>query len=159
MTILISILTGVLFLATYNKSEHFIKGKEELYDVAIEYLKSKNGSHIKKDNYETFYTYDGFGISSHNNYRYAYMWILSETCHSEDGSIISDSGSSMFYKFTFIDDKVLKYEIPEDGNEYVPSIKKMCPKRIRKKVLDYEPQLSNEDAIKEHFSSYEVTKK
>ncbi|HBA37093.1 MAG TPA: hypothetical protein DCY94_00080 [Firmicutes bacterium] len=153
---LIMIIVGAIFLIIYAKSEHSVKGQDELYDLAIEYLKNETeieNKRLGEHDYANFFSYDGFAITAKGNYRYAYMWILSETYYSEGDKIISDHGSSMFYKFTFTGDEVFKYEIPKDGNEYAPSIEKMCPKRISKKVLNYEPHLSNEDDIKEYFSS------
>ena len=64
----------------------------------------------------------------------------------------------MPYKFTFELDsnKVVKYEIPDDGSEYVPSIKRMFPDDIENKVLNYEWDSSKlMKEVKEYYSDLE----
>ena len=60
----------------------------------------------------------------------------------------------MPYKFTFElnDNKVVKYEIPKDGNEYASSIKEMYPDDIENKVINY--QWKDDGLIKEVKNYY-----
>ncbi|HHW69371.1 MAG TPA: hypothetical protein GX747_03445, partial [Tenericutes bacterium] len=146
-----------IFLTKTNNGEKYISDHVFLYDVAIDYLKEEkyqsNEPSSEKPFYNFFITYDKFGITKNKNYKYAYMWVLANTYYIENGEKIEDSGYSMFFKFTFKDDKVIKYEIPEDGSNYVDSIKKMCiDKRMCNKIINYNSKLSNEEKINEYYS-------
>ena len=122
----------------FNKI-NYVKDSDYLYENAIAFLKENNNDVDKnKENYNIFFQYKKFGITKDKNYKYVYMWILNESFYLENNELKSGSGSSMPYKFTFKDDKVVKYEIPKDGNEYVSSIKKMFPKEVSKKILKYD---------------------
>ncbi len=64
-----------------EKKENWITENEQLYSKAIENIKKKNGyDNIKQD----------FGIEEQNNKKYAYMWILEETCNLENLNIELD---------------------------------------------------------------------
>ena len=109
-----------------------------------------------KENYITDYEhlYDTFGITEDENYRYVYMWIAEESYYIADNKIISGSGSSMPYKFTFElnDNKVVKIETPKDGNEYTSSIKEMYPDDIENKAINF--QWKDDTLIKEVRNYY-----
>ena len=150
----------VLLIVTGCKIKNSnIPNSAELYDVAIEYLIDNNSDPDRNNNrYKLFIDYHGFGIYKDSNYRYAYMWISDESYYVVDNKIVSGSGGSMPYKFTFELDsnKVVKYEIPDDGSEYVPSIKRMFPDDIENKVLDYEWDSSKlMKEVKEYYSDLE----
>ena len=142
-------LTGSSNLSTTNS--------ENLYDIAIQYI-IDNDSNPEKDNerYKSFTEYKEFGIYKDKNYRYVYMWISEESFYIKDNKIISGSGSSMPYKFTFklAEDEVVKYELPRDGNEYITSIKEMYPDDIENKVIDYTWDSDEEliKKVKEYYS-------
>lgn len=158
------ITTGVIALVLisyfifnlFSDKTNFITDYDYLYDVAIDYLKANNEDdhYINNEDYQLLISYDGFGISKDKNYKYAYMWILKESYYVKNEKLYLGSGSSMAYKFTFKDDKVLKYEIPKDGSYYASSISKIFPKKIAKKILNYNYDLKEEQIkkIKEHYS-------
>lgn len=145
----------------FSDKTNFITDYDYLYDVAIDYLKNNNEDDYYKNNedYQLLISYDGFGISEDKDYKYAYMWILEESYYVKNGKLYSGSGSSMAYKFTFKDNKVLKYEIPEDGSYYSSSITKIFPKKVAKKILNYNYDLKAEQTkkIKEHYSYLKTT--
>lgn len=146
----------VIVLKKYNNCEYYVTDYESLYDIAIDYIIEEeyqsNNPDVNKDNYRFFVTYDGFGITEKDNYKYAYMWILGESYYLENGEQKLSHSYSMFYKFTFLDNKVIKYENPEDGNEYLNSIKKLSvDKNMRNKIVNYESKLSNEEKIKDYY--------
>ena len=111
-----------------------------------EYLDS-NGKKI-------FVDQNGFGITEDENYLYVYMCIAEESYYIADNKIISGSGSSMPYKFTFElnDNKVIKIETPKDGNEYTSSIKEMYPDDIENKAINF--QWKDDTLIKEVRNYY-----
>lgn len=155
--ILLSLMVIVsLFIITgCSNKENYITDNEHLYDIAIQYIIDNDTNPEKNnDRYKMFIDYNGFGITEDENYRYAYMWIAEESYYVVDNMIISGSGSSMPYKFTFElnDNKVVKYEIPKDGNEYASSIKEMYPDDIENKVINY--QWKDDTLIKEVRNYY-----
>lgn len=145
---------GFIFGLKYMNREVYITDHEYLYDIAIQYLIDNDDDLYKnKEDYQLFLSYEGFGITAKDDNKYAYMWILEETYYVENDVLEKGSGSSMFYRFTFKDNGVIKYELPRDGNEYTKSIKELCPNRsMINKVLNYDLNLSNDRDIKEHYS-------
>ncbi len=146
-----------------NTDEFIVTDNDELYDVAINYLQEED---IKQDipekiypGYHTFYSYDKFGITEDNEYIYAYMWVLSEDYYLKENEVTSGSASSLFYKFTFKDNKVVKYDIPQDGSNYKESIKKLCIIiTIYNKVINYDSKLSNEKQINDYYNLLEESR-
>ena len=162
--IVIMILLGVLILISFIYVNHhaprevFITDHDFLYEDAVLYIKTNDTSYEKDYNrYHLFTSYHGFGITKDDQYYYAYLWINEESYYVKNNKIISGSGSSMPYKFTF-DKKnhVVKYDIPEDGSYYASSIRKMYPNRIEDDALNY---TSNNQTViqqvKEYYSDLE----
>ncbi len=159
---IIAIIFLGIFLAVKllnKRDEYYITDYEQLYDVAVQYLIDNDDNQNKsKERYKIFIDYKGFGITQDKEYRYAYMWIYDESYYVSNDKIISDSGSSMPYKFTFKDNKVVKCEIPKDGSQYVSSIKYMFPNDIENKVINYQfsdDKLKND--VKKYYSDLEDT--
>lgn len=150
----------VLFVAKIFSNEY--PDNKELYELAINYMIENDECRENNCNrYKYFIDYKGFGTSEDEKYRYAYMWIYDHSYYvNENNKIISASGSSMAYKF-FIDkleNKVIKFEVPEDGNFYTSSIKKMFPKSIARKILNFEwEDDSLEKEVKKYYSDLEDT--
>lgn len=139
-----------------NDKEHYIAKNDKLYDIAIDYVKNEDikedNPDKNKDNYHFFVDYDKFGITKKGKYKYAYMWILGEAYYLDNGKQKISHGYSMFFKFTFENDKVIKYELPKDGTEYLDSIKKMCiDKKMYNKIINYMPSLSNDKNIESYY--------
>ena len=135
------VIVSLFIITGCSNKENYITDNEHLYDTAVQYIIDNDTNPEKnEDRYKMFIDYNGFGITEDDNYRYAYMWISEESYYVVDNKIISGSGSSMPYKFTFElnDNKVVKYEIPKDGNEYASSIKEMYPNDIENKVINYQ---------------------
>ncbi len=159
--IIISIIAAYLvFLLIFNKT-NYITDHDYLYDVATKYLKDNNNSKdLDKDDFNLFFSYDGFGITKDEKYTYAYMWILEESYYVDNGKLYMSEGSSIPYKFTFENDKVIKYDIPKDGDYYAQSIKELFPNEISKKVLNYDASNLNEELknkVNEHYSYLDST--
>lgn len=155
------LIVGIVLGLNCNKKEYYITDNEHLYDVAIDYLREEeyqsNNSDADKNNYHFFFTYDGLGITEDGKYKYAYMWILGESYYIENEERQSSSGYSMFFKFTFKDNEVVKYDIPKDGFEYTNSIKELClDSKMSNKIINYQSKLSNEEKANEYYSK--VTK-
>ena len=155
--ILLSLMVIVsLFIITgCSNKENYITDNEHLYDIAIQYIIDNDTNPEKNnDRYKMFVDYNGFGITEDENYRYVYMWIAEESYYIADNKIISGSGSSMPYKFTFElnDNKVIKIETPKDGNEYTSSIKEMYPDDIENKAINF--QWKDDTLIKEVRNYY-----
>lgn len=167
LIIILIIIIALICLGVFlldNKSingEKYTNKYDYLYDIAIDYMKNEDIEEYNpdknKDNYHFFVNYDKFGITKKGKYKYAYMWILGEGYYLEKGKQEISNGYSMFFKFTFENDKVIKYELPKDGTLYLDSIREMCiDKNMFNKVSNYIPELSNEQSIKEYYSN--VTK-
>ena len=151
------LIAGIIIIFNYNKKEYYITGSEYLYDLAIDYLIEEEYQSTKSDadkqNYNFFFTYDGFGITEDESNKYAYMWILGESYYIENGERQASSTYSMFFKFTFSDDKVVKYEIPEDGSKYASAVEKLClDSKMSNKIINYQSKLSNEEKINTYYS-------
>ena len=149
------VIVGLFIITGCSNKENYITDYEHLYDTAVQYIIDNDTNPEKNnDRYKMFIDYNGFGITEDDDYRYAYMWIAEESYYVADNKIISGSGSSMPYKFTFElnDNKVVKYEIPKDGNEYASSIKEMYPDDIENKVINY--QWKDDGLIKEVKNYY-----
>ena len=150
MFLSLMVIVSLFIITGCSNKENYITDNEHLYDAAVQYIIDNDTNPEKNnDRYKMFIDYNGFGITEDDNYRYAYMWIAEESYYVVDNKIISGSGSSMPYKFTFElnDNKVVKYEIPKDGNEYASSIKEMYPDDIENKVINY--QWKDDEFIKE----------
>ncbi len=142
-TLFLIIICGLIY---YNKNlrVNLISDSDNLYDVAIDYLRNyefQNNPDSKMKDFNVFYSYHGFGIEERDNYKYAYMWIYSQNYYlEEEGSLAIAGGFSMPYKFTFKDSRVIKVETPKDGNKYISSIKKMFPGIIANQVLNFDKE-------------------
>ncbi len=161
VVVIILLLIIIFLLNRANNNEQYIRrGDKELYDIAIDYLKKEDNSESNGAYYKTFYSYDKLGLTKNEKYKYAYMWILGETYHLENGEPKERSAYSMFFKFTFKDNKVVKYENPEDGGKYIKSVKKMCLDNLMSnKVLKYNSKLSNEKQVKAFYDKVTNPKK
>ena len=155
MFLSLMVIVSLFIIIGCSNKENYITDNEHLYDIAIQYIIDNDTNPEKNnDRYKMFVDYNGFGITEDENYRYVYMWIAEESYYIADNKIISGSGSSMPYKFTFElnDNKVVKYEIPKDGNEYTSSIKEMYPDDIENKAINF--QWKDDTLIKEVRNYY-----
>ena len=144
-----------------EKYGYWITDNEFLYDKAIKYLKEekyKTANDKDKEDYQIFCDYEGFGIKEKDNKKYGYMYILEESYYVKHAALHSSEKSSMPYKFIFENNEVIGYEIPQDGSEYITSIKEMFPNDIEHKVLNYNfniIKLSKD--VENHYSYLEST--
>jgi len=149
------VIVSLFIITGCSNKENYITDYEHLYDTAVQYIIDNDTNPEKNnDRYKMFVDYNGFGITEDENYRYVYMWIAEESYYIADNKIISGSGSSMPYKFTFElnDNKVIKIETPKDGNEYTSSIKEMYPDDIENKAINF--QWKDDTLIKEVRNYY-----
>lgn len=115
----------------FNFSE---KSNKELYEKAVSYIVENDDNPYCQsymNNYHTFTSYNGFGSYEDKNYTYVFIRIREDNYYTCEEKLYSDSGSHMAYKFCFQNGEVINYEIPEDGSEYVKSIKNWFPKNLR----------------------------
>ena len=157
-------------IALNNKSDGvYLTDNEFLYDIAKEYLinQEKETSHDKDmPNFNSFIAYKGFGIreNSDKTEKYAYMWVLQENYYVLNNQLCSSTGSSIPHKFTFKDGKVVKYDIPQDGSYYAPSMKKIFPEDVYNKISQYGNNISDltkkiQEQLKEYYKGVDVSKK
>ena len=153
------ILLTILLTTSCKKKDNYITNSENLYDIAINYIiDHDNNPNKNKEKYKIFTDFKEFGITKDESYRYVYIWIVKESYYVVENKIVSGSASSMPYKFTFElnENKVVKYEIPKDGNEYISSIKEMYPDDIENKAINY--QWNDNKLIKEVRKYYSELK-
>lgn len=67
-----------------------------------------------------------------------YTWVLEESYYLKDGKVVSDSGSSIPYKFIIKKENnkfvVDSYQIPRDGSLYQKDMKKLFPNDVLKQM-------------------------
>jgi len=112
---------------------------ELIENAIIDYLvtDSENSSSNYK-NAKWFAALNTYLIEEDNNTYTVSAWVLEESYYLENGEVLTDSGSSMAKKFTVVKTNdnymVTKVECPKDGSYYVPSMKKLFPKDVRKRM-------------------------
>ena len=154
---IVLIIVGIVYLLC--DKDTFFTDYEYLYDKAIDYLAANdNGKDKNKEDYQVFYSYEGFGIDKDDKYQYAYLWVLEEAYFVQEKEIKKSSSSSIPYKFTFKDNGVLKVEKPEDGNNYEDSVKKIFPFSIRYKILNFDSEKLVEENTKKVKNYYKYLK-
>lgn len=159
LLIIIFIFTLVAIL--YYKKEdklNLVTNSDELYDKAIAYLREetfKYNPDAKKEDFNVFYSYYGFGIEKKDNFKYVYMWVYNQNYYiEENNSLVISGGFSMPYKFTFRNNEILSVEIPEDGPNYTSSIIRIFPEPIATQVLNFD----NEENINRLFNEVSIKK-
>lgn len=134
----------------------WLTDNEYLYNKAISYVlseKTNKNPDKDKEDFQIFTDFQGFGVEQKKKSKFVYIWILDESYYVSDEKLVSSSGSSVLYKFKFVNDEVVSYEVPKDGNKYASSLKKMLPRSIEDIVLNYE--MNNERLklkVNEHYS-------
>lgn len=159
--LIVGISLGILI---FNKQDNanWITDSDYLYDIAKDYIIAENTAldtgYKKEKDFKVFADYKGFGIEEKNDKKYVYMWILDESYYVRNDKLRSGSGSSMPYKFTFENDKVVNYQTPMDGSYYSSSIRDIFPDTIENKVLGYNMDDSKlKSQVKEHYSYLDST--
>lgn len=142
LIIFFMIITFGIFYYNKNLKVNLIDDSDYLYDEVINFLKTKdfeeNHDSAQKD-FNTFYSYHGFGIEQKENYKYVYMWIYNSSYYIENTEALAiSSGSSMPIKAVFKDNKLQDIIYPKDGSRYVQSIKEMFPGIIELQVLNFD---------------------
>lgn len=162
---LILILLVAVFVATKQQPEEIsVSGKEELYDKVEKYLiaQEKPKYVVKEKDDEPNYNISDFqvftdiaklGITEKGDETYVYVWALVESYYVQDNTLITNSGYSVPYKFIIKNNEIVDYKIPDDGTEYLKSIKRIFPENIRKMFTN---DLTDNDKIRtqvqEHYS-------
>ncbi len=160
LIVVIGLIAGIII---FNKKDNtnWITDYDYLYDIAKEYIiteNTANGHDKNEKDFRVFADYEGFGIEEKDNRKYVYMWILQEAYYVKNDKLRSSSGSSMPYKFTFENNRIIDYEIPKDGTYYASSIRDMFPDSIENKVLMYNMDDSElKLQVKEHYSYLDST--
>lgn len=152
--LIVGIIGGIVVILNNNKENEIKIDAEKYYSKAVKYLEENDDNIEKsKEDYQLFIKYDGFNVAKEDNYIVAYMWILKQSYYVDNNELVEGAGSSMFYKFIFDNDKVKEYKLPEDGEEYVSSIRKMCSDdSLANKVINYVPSFDIESEVNNHYS-------
>ena len=166
------VICGIIYVViALNKKDKvtYITDNDFLYDIAKEYLinQEKETAHDKDmPNFNSFIAYKGFGIqeNSDKTEKYAYMWILQENYYVLNNQLCSSTGSSIAYKFTFKDNKVAKYDIPEDGSHYTSSMKKIFPSDVYNRISQYGNNVDDltkkiQEQLKDYYIGIDVNQK
>ncbi len=142
-TIFLSIIVLLVICYIYLRV-NLISNSEYLYEEVINALKEdelNNNPDSKNKDFNVFYSYHPFGIEKKGIYKYAYMWIYSQSYYLEEDDVLAiSSGFSIPYKVTFKNDKIIRIETPKDGNLYTSSIKRMFPGIIKIQVLNFDKE-------------------
>lgn len=155
--IFILIIFGLIY---YNKKVklNLVNDSDYLYDEVIEFIRNeefKTNYDIKYKDFNVFYSYHGFGIEKKNNYKYVYMWIYEQSYYIEYQDVLAiSSSSSTPVKAIFKDNKIQEIIYPENGKNYIESIKKMFPDIIEQQVLNFD----KEENISKLFNEVEQKK-
>lgn len=87
-----------------------------------------------------------FKIEKKKDTYIAYAWILMHTYRAENGEIVLDCAYSIPHRFTLsaVENgyQVIGCEIPEDGDQYAPSLRKLFPFPVRQRVLAFDRNYS-----------------
>lgn len=133
-----------------------VTDKDTFYEEAIDYLEQNSEDpYMDEEDWQLFVSYKEFDVRKDKGSIYAYMWILEESYYVLDDHLYLGSSSVMPYRFTFREDEVLKYEVPEDGTNYTSSIRELFPSDLRNKIVNYDYQElreENEKKVEEHYS-------
>ncbi len=153
---------GIVYLFyVFDKSNtETVKDSEKYYKIVEEYLIAQEEPHYRVenkyeevntniDNFKVFISMEKFGVEQKNDEIYVYVWALVESYYIQEGKLICNSGSSIPYKFTIIDGNVEKCEQPLEGTNYAPSIKRIFPKEIVRKIYDVDGAKLNSDVKKQ----------
>lgn len=158
------------FKGTVKNRENLVLDKDYLYDDAVEYIKNKfHDLNVRKESedYQVLVSYEKFGITEKDGYNYTYMWVLSESYFVKNDKLYRGRLNSSLYKITFLNDEILKYEMPDNvkdhekteyyvmdnENDFVNSLKSICKNNdVYNKIISYELNLSNENQVKEKYS-------
>ncbi len=158
--LLLFFVIGSVLIFHKKEEEVFTNNKKHLYEKAIQYLEEHNEDPDQvKEGYHLFFDYHGFGTTKDEKYQYAYMHISEEAYYVSNHKIISASGSSILYRFTFDElDHVIKVEIPMDGSYYTESVYQLFPNSIEKKAIRYQPNNHRLlKKVKQYYSYLEDT--
>ena len=157
---------GIVYLFyVFDKSNtEIVKDSEKYYKIVEEYLIAQEEPHYRIENkyeeintnindFKVFISMEKFGVEQKNDEIYVYVWALVESYYMQEGKLICNSGSSIPYKFTIIDENVEKCEQPLDGTEYAPSIKRIFTNEIARKIYDVDGSKLNKE-VKKQVSEY-----
>lgn len=127
-----------------NSKINLVNDSDDLYEKAINYLRNeefKNNPDSKLKDFNTFYSYYGFGIEKKKDYKYVYMWVYNQSFFLEEGDALAMAGGkSIPLKFIFKDDEIISYEAPKSGGLYTSSIKEIFPGIIATQVLNFDQE-------------------
>ena len=138
---------------------------EYLYEKAKQYMISQTQEESvdkDKENFNVFIAYKGFGSSNEGETKVVYILMLIKSYYVEDGKLYSSAESSIPYKISFNDEKVVEVEMPKDGEQYYETAKELFPSKILNKILDlshYGDSLNNEisEQLKEYYTNINTT--
>lgn len=111
---------------------------EEKINRAVQNYLIKLDENHRHQNSKTFVSMRNYLIEEKENKVILYTWVLSETYYTEDNEIIQDSGYSIPHKITLKKENdeyiVINHQIPKDGSYYEPSMKKLFPRSVIRKM-------------------------
>lgn len=161
LTILIVFCIASLFVLEPTNAEIISKKEQNLYEQVKQYLielekedfeQREENITTNQENFKTFIDIQELGIETKENETYVYVWALIQNYYLQEE--IATTGSSMPYKFTIKDNKIISYEIPEDGDRYEESMERIFPKEIRNKMEKGETLLKEKNLKKQAEKQY-----
>lgn len=125
----IVVATVVHFKSTVSKQT-----QEKLYSAIENIILQENSTYTNLNDYMTFISTKRLGAKAKGNTTYVYVWIQAESFfRNSEQKVESYQGSSIPYRFIFENGEYVKYDTPEDGEEFSKSIKKIFPLSVRLK--------------------------
>ena len=140
IVLLSALLIFIIVILSKKPTTVWITDNDYLYNKAISYIineKTNESPDKDKEDFQIFTDFQGFGVEEKKKSKFAYIWILDQSYYVSDNKLVSSSGSSMIYRFEFVNDEVAHYEVPEDGKKYTSSLRKLLPNSIEDLVLNY----------------------
>ena len=148
----LAILFAVVGIIVWNHNNNALK-----YEALIEEYMADLASKTKEST--CFYKTKYFG----KHYEHIYAWVSEQCYYQEDNKIVSESGSSMAYRFYHENDVIKSFENPEDGEAYQKSMEKLFPLITRSKMEKFDEDESSkmhdelDEMAKKHFNLSEIT--
>jgi len=87
------------------------------------------------EEYKKFAAIYPFGRESKGDTTIYYLWVLGESYSITNGHFQPEGGMSVPVKLTMKKDRVVKVEVPGDGNLYVKDINRLFPKKIAREIF------------------------
>ncbi len=114
--------------------------RNENIEQAIVDVMAAQGDAESKDSQPTgsksFAAIEIFLIEEKTDHMLVHAWVVGSTCYAQDGKILEDSGYSIPYRFTVVEENgsytVTEKEHPRDGGLYAQDMEALFPSSVRR---------------------------